>query len=1023
MKGCPTPRFLAVMAAVCLALVAATAFAQYQTGNIYGKVQAKDGSVLPGVTVTVTGVGAPQTGVTGPQGEFHFLNLSPGTYSIKAELAGYGTATRAGVRVQVGQSADLTVALNPAVAESITVTAEAPLLDTRRTGTATNVAQVELEKVPSSRDPWTVLQTVPSVRIDRINVGGSQSGQQSNYIGKGNLARENTWNMDGVTITDMLATGASPMYFDFDSFEEMQVTTGGSDPRIQTPGVQLNMVTKRGTNDFKGSGRYFYTPGSLQAAATVPAEALFYLASTNKINFVRDYGAEIGGPVWKDRFWFWAARGDQKISDQASTTVGTGGSVSVGLNDNIVLRNKNLKLNGQILTSNSAVAYYTWSDKVRNARNLSPSRPLETAWHQAGPTPVYKLEDTQIIGSSLYLTGMWSKVQGGFVLHANGGLGESAPSMWEDGNSIFHGNFDSVDILRPQKQYRIDGSKFFDIGKMNHELKFGFGYRKTPGNSITVYPGPAHGYWDYSSTQAPGATICAKQGLTADCGVARVIRDTAFPLNEKYNDFYVGDTILLGNFTVQAGVRLDRQQSQNLPLSVPANPVLSTPLTLPCISTLTCNGVKGGTLNALLPAGSTPGDARALRWNTISPRIGLTYALGADKRTLLRAGYNRYVSQMGPVISSANPLGYTAFTFYGVDSNGDHTIQPSELVKIRSFSGINPLNPTAVSGTRRIDYGMKAPYTDEFLIGGERELMSDFSVGMNYSYRKNHAFVTTRWEKTQGAGDYYTTADYVQVKTAGGTQFTLKDPAGNVVATFPTNSTPVYALAPNVATPVYSVITTRPNYSQQFGGLELTATKRMSNRWMLRANASYNDYKETCGAGSFANPTASIAAAASVYGGPTACPGGQVAPSFANSGQFANAFINAKWEFNIAGAYVAPWDINLGANLNARQGYPVPLRDTVTGLNGGNVVAVLDPVGSIRFQNVYELDLRVAKDFRFYNRVGMTVSGDLFNVPNKRTILQRTTSILQNEASLSSGWRIQEMQSPRIWRLGARFTY
>ena len=79
MKGCPTPKYLAVIvAAVCVALLAGSAFAQYQTGNIYGKVQAKDGSVLPGVTVTLTGVAAPQTIVSDSQGSFHFLNLAPG---------------------------------------------------------------------------------------------------------------------------------------------------------------------------------------------------------------------------------------------------------------------------------------------------------------------------------------------------------------------------------------------------------------------------------------------------------------------------------------------------------------------------------------------------------------------------------------------------------------------------------------------------------------------------------------------------------------------------------------------------------------------------------------------------------------------------------------------------------------------------------------------------------------------------------------------------------------------------------
>src|SRR5437870_8237786 len=272
MKRCPNPRVLVVLAMLCFALFAVSASAQFQTGNVYGKVQAKDGSVLPGVSVALTGVGAPQQAITDGQGNFRFINLSPGTYSLKAELSGYGTATRAGVGVRVGANSDVTMTLNPSVSESITVTAEAPLLDIRKTGTGVNVTKVELEKVPSSRDPWTILESAPSVQVDRINVGGSQSGQQSVYVGKGTTADQNTWNVDGVNITDMGATGSSPTYYDFDAFEEMQVTTGGADPRIFTPGVQLNMVTKRGTNDLKGSGRYFYTPGSYQSEASVPTE-------------------------------------------------------------------------------------------------------------------------------------------------------------------------------------------------------------------------------------------------------------------------------------------------------------------------------------------------------------------------------------------------------------------------------------------------------------------------------------------------------------------------------------------------------------------------------------------------------------------------------------------------------------------------------------------------------------------------------------------------------------------------------
>src|SRR5437016_14595555 len=103
MKRCPPLHLIAVL----VAFIAVGAFAQYQTGNIYGKAQAKDGSVLPGVTVTLTGVAAPQTAVTDGQGNFRFLNLSPGSYSLKAELSWYGSSIRTGVGVRVAQNDDV----------------------------------------------------------------------------------------------------------------------------------------------------------------------------------------------------------------------------------------------------------------------------------------------------------------------------------------------------------------------------------------------------------------------------------------------------------------------------------------------------------------------------------------------------------------------------------------------------------------------------------------------------------------------------------------------------------------------------------------------------------------------------------------------------------------------------------------------------------------------------------------------------------------------------------------------------
>ena len=210
------------VAALLLLVASGTAFAQLQTGNLYGTVTDDQGSALPGVTVTLSGSGAPQVQVTNAQGQFRFLGLAPGSYALKAELEGFSTIDYPNIVINVGRNTNIEVKLSAAVEDVITVTAESPLLDERRISTGATVSQTELEKIPTSRDPWAVLQTTPGVLTDRINVGGNESGQQSQYVGPGSGGDQAVWSVDGVVITDMAAIGSSPAYYDFDSFEEMQ---------------------------------------------------------------------------------------------------------------------------------------------------------------------------------------------------------------------------------------------------------------------------------------------------------------------------------------------------------------------------------------------------------------------------------------------------------------------------------------------------------------------------------------------------------------------------------------------------------------------------------------------------------------------------------------------------------------------------------------------------------------------------------------------------------------------------------
>src|SRR5260370_27524790 len=144
-----------------LLLAGAAAFAQLQTGNLYGKVSDQTGAVLPGFTVTPDPGKAPQVQVTHAQGEFRFLSLPPANYKIKAELEGFSPVEYPHISINVGRNTNIEVTMNAAVQDVITVTSESPLLDEKAIRTGATISQNELLRIPTSRDPWSVLQSPP----------------------------------------------------------------------------------------------------------------------------------------------------------------------------------------------------------------------------------------------------------------------------------------------------------------------------------------------------------------------------------------------------------------------------------------------------------------------------------------------------------------------------------------------------------------------------------------------------------------------------------------------------------------------------------------------------------------------------------------------------------------------------------------------------------------------------------------------------------------------------------------------
>ena len=940
--------------------------AQAISGNVFGVVADVQGGKLPGATATLSGCGAPQTTTTDSLGGFRFLYLAPCTYAVRVELPGFATVDRDNVVVAVGRDTEIAVELPIApVSTSVTVTSESPLIDTRRQTSGTSFDNQELKSLPTARDPWALLQQTPAVLLDRQNVGGSESDQQANSVGKGTDPSQNAWNVDGVSVTDMVTTGLSSTYFDFDAFEEMQITTGGSDPSVGVPGVTINLVTKRGVNTVHGSARFFDTPNQLEARPTTVAGG----APSNSVDHIDDFGIEAGGPLLPDRAWLWGSYGKDQID-----------KLVAGETDRTTLENYAGKLNVQPIEANAFTLFFFRGDKDVFGRNASPTRPQPTTWDQTGPTTIWKGDDTQVFSPQFIADANWSWEAGGFSLTPEGGNVDA----WQDRNGVWQASFQRFDTVRPQHQVNASLSAFLNTHDISHELKFGFGYRKYGVASISAWPGDGDvGFENYQ-----------QQGFA----IAKLTRPKIINQVGKYLDAFIGDTISSTDVTLNLGLRLDDQTSRNLPSFVPENP----------------------TFPDLLGQVNYPG-GEGVHFRDWQPRVGLTYALGGRPQTLLHVSYSRFADQLGAGAATfTNPIGYQYLYYHWTDANGNHRVDPGELGDFYGAVGVNPNGPDVVVPGNEVAHGLNNTKTDEFMIGVDHEILPGFVAGLTYTYRHRFDFIWT---------------PYTQLTSAN---FVLASPG---VEGFDQNGRPIGTTGPIDAcvfegsgcglAPQFTFARTeenRPAYSIDYHALELSVVKRLTNRWMAHASITWNSWRQLIDDKSRAcqDPTDQLGVIGDSCDSQIAYAG-----SGNGSGSFADVYINARWSFNVAALYQLPGNFNVAANFYGRQGYPAPyyvsVGAIVPGTNGtdglGARQAIVGNPDDHRNPDLFQLDLRVEKVVPLFAKADLTLSVDLFNALDRKTVLQQEINATPGNDGRSLAGRVYEVQNPRILRLGARLTF
>lgn len=956
------------VAAVMLALLAQSGFAQGARGSIYGSVKDDTGAALPGASVTLSGPFGSRSTTTDAGGNFRFPNLDHGSYKISMSLTGFAGVTR-DVAVLAGVNLTLDFTLKVAsVQETLTITGDTPVVDIKRQGTATTITRDELARIPSSRDPWALMRTIPGVTVDRVNLAGSESGQQSQFTSKGADPKDAVWSIDGVVITDMAALGASPTYFTYDAFDEVNFTTGGGNVAQATGGLGVNIVAKRGTNSFHGSLGGYFTHDKLQSS-NLPDELRgdARLRGNDKADHtdqISDYSFDLGGPLVKDKLWFYASygRNDIRIRRLDQTP------------DKTLLKNTTAKINWQASASDTVSVFWFLGAKEKIGRSgaFGAFQHLDgTLWNQGGEYPRHphgltKLEWNHVFNPSFYMNLKASYYSTGFNLVPQGGLDDSKwvnDAIRQQGRGTAYAQF----FERPQTTVSLDLSRFTSGLGGNHEIKFGVNFRDVDSVSERINPG--------DKVQARFNTTSTR---------ARFHRDSATTAQGRYLSAYVSDTFTKDRLTLNLGLRYDRQTSQKLPGQIPGNSLVPS----------------------LLPALDFAGDDEPpIEWNDFSPRVGFTYGLDDGKKTVVRGSFARYAGQLANSAANwNNPVALSFLEYDWVDRNGDEIVQLPEvnLSVLRASSNIDPSNPGALRSPRVIDPDFKSNKDTEIVVGLDREIAPSLAASLAYTWRKSTDLTATQLL----SGSYWFSwiainrADYVP-----GPTFTRN---GYSVTPFVLN--PAALTRADVTRG--AILKNRPDFARVYSGLELSVVKRLSSNWMGRVALSFNNWTEDVGPG------------ASDQGNPTRTDwdpltdGGPVVIRSAGSGKI--FYQNAKWQLAANVLYQLPAGFEVAGNLFGRQGYPNPIYATVdSGALDGFVRALADgtDVDTQRFPNLWNFDLRFAKNFSA-GSARVTLSAEVFNLFNAATELKRI-----NDFSSSAYRRLDEILAPRIIRFGARVSF
>jgi len=675
---------------VCLVLALSTlpAFSQTLTSNITARAEDATGAVVPGVEVTISSpamIGGARKEVTDETGAYRFTLLPPGTYRVSFALPGFKTLNIDDNTVTAGTTITVVGKMEVATtSEEVTVSSQAPTIDLEEATVGVNISQKMMDELPWSRSLTGTSMMTPGVYSTSFDIGNSNFGTGSSIAARnGGRSGGNVVSVDGLVWCQS--------YMDYGSFEEMNVSTNAKGADQMNAGITLNTVVKSGGNNFHGNLSTKYQNGSMQSV-NVSQDLINQGFSTgsNKFTHFTDYYGDVGGPIIKDKFWFYTAeRWGYQGTYIPGFATSVGGDPSVFYTQ---LKSITAKLTYQLTPKQKLEAYMGLPDKFQPYRGGNALTPRDAtqdqdSWSSQGPMLTY----TNILDSKTTLTAKvtrggywWPSYAYGF----NGDIAGKEPMVMQNINGqmkmaplptmtwagtpnvgvhISDTTTGAVDgsyysfYARPIRwQESVDFSRFTTIAQKNNEVKVGFlGWWD---KDYTIYPGyPLYESFTYKSLASdtcPNSQICSNY-FQHPYRVTVYNDPTEISLagngSGLYRALYFNDKITWNKkLTLNAGIRFDWSKSVLPPQRNTGEGTYASAFSIPNSIDYYPN-----------PDGS---HASFPVYSLFSPRLSFAYDVTGTGRIAIKGSYGHYVNITSgpgsqPGVGGADPLNSESCTY------------------------------------------------------------------------------------------------------------------------------------------------------------------------------------------------------------------------------------------------------------------------------------------------------------------------------------------------------------------------